>query len=164
MSNTTGDTNIFKAPELNVNQWIDAHGNKTTPIQLSDFAGNFKIIYCFQSWCPGCHSHGLPSLQKMVTALEGHPKITFLAIQTVFEGFDKNTYEKMVATQKQYELKIPFGHDAGDDGKSVSNVMKNYKTRGTPWFILIDKHDNVVFEDFHINADAAIEFLKGLSL
>ena len=66
----------------------------------------------------------------------------------------------MLETQKQYELKIPFGHDAGGDDKSTSNIMRNYQTGGTPWFILIDKHDNVVFADFHLNEDSAIEFLK----
>lgn len=164
MSNKVEDNKIFKAPEFNVNQWVDANGNPSKPIQLSDYKGNFKIIYCFQSWCPGCHKIGLPSLQKMVNALSTHPKITFLAIQTVFEGFEENTYEKMLEIQKKYELNIPFGHDAGNDGKSTSNVMKNYQTGGTPWFIFIDKHDNIVFADFHLNADAAIEFLKGLPL
>ncbi|WP_298520078.1 peroxiredoxin [uncultured Kordia sp.] len=162
MSNTVEDNNIFKAPEFNVNQWVDGNGNSIKPVQLSDFKGNFKIIYCFQSWCPGCHSQGFPSLKKMVTALQDHPKITFLAIQTVFEGFEANTYEKMLETQQKYGIHIPFGHDAGNDGKSTSNMMNNYKTRGTPWFIFIDKHDNVVFENFHLNADAAIDFLKGL--
>ena len=162
MSNITEQAKVFKAPEFHVNNWIDANGNKTEPIKLSDFKGKFKIVYCFQHWCPGCHSKGLPDLQKMVGALKENTNITFLAIQTVFEGFDENTYEKMVETQKQYNLKIPFGHDAGDDNKSHSNMMKNYKTGGTPWFIFIDKHDNVVFSDFHLNPDAAIQFLKEL--
>ncbi len=50
--------------------------------------------------------------------------------------------------------------DAGDDGKSQSNFMKNYKTGGTPWFIFIDKQDHVVFSDFHLNPETAINFLK----
>ncbi|MCH2196262.1 redoxin domain-containing protein [Kordia sp.] len=162
MSQQTKEHKVFEAPEFNVNQWIDANGEATTPIKLSDFTGNFKIIYCFQSWCPGCHSRGLPALKKMVEALQDNPNITFLAIQTVFEGFNENTYEKMVEIQNQYELKIPFGYDAGNDGKSRSNIMKNYQTGGTPWFIFIDKHDNIVFEDFHLNVDAAIDFLKAL--
>ena len=98
----------------------------------------------------------------MVEAFDGNDKISFLAIQTVFEGRDENTYDKMVETQKQYKLKIPFGHDAGDDGKSRSHMMTNYQTGGIPWFILIDNHNNVVFTDFHLNANATIEFLKGL--
>ncbi|WP_299885899.1 peroxiredoxin [uncultured Lacinutrix sp.] len=162
MSNTKEQAQVFKAPEFNVNHWIDANGNKTEPIKLSDFKGQFKIVYCFQSWCPGCHSKGLPDLKTMVDALHDNKNIQFLAVQTVFEGHESNTYKKMVETQKQYDLQIPFGHDAGDDGKSHSNIMKNYKTGGTPWFIFIDKHDNVVFSDFHLNPDAAIQFLKTL--
>lgn len=153
---------IQKAPEFNVKNWIDASGNKTDQIKLSDFTGKFKILYCFQSWCPGCHSKGLPDLKKMVDILKENDNIVFLAIQTVFEGFDENTYEKILETQKKYELKIPFGHDAGDDDRSHSNVMSGYRTGGTPWFIFIDKHDNIVFSDFHLNPDAAIDFLKNI--
>jgi len=96
----------------------------------------------------------------MVTALEGNNNVAFLAIQTVFEGHDTNTYDKIIETQKKYDLKIPFGHDAGDDGKSRSNIMANYKTGGTPWFILIDNNDHIVFADFHLNVNGAIEVLK----
>lgn len=151
---------VFKAPEFEVNNWIDANGNKIEPIKLSGFKGKFKVVYCFQSWCPGCHSKGFPDLKKMVEGLTVNKNVVFLAIQTVFEGHESNTYEKVIETQKQYDLKIPFGHDAGVDGKSISNIMKNYQTGGTPWFLFIDKHDNVVFSDFHLNPDAAIEFLK----
>ena len=162
MSNQKEQAQVFKAPEFDVHHWIDAKGNKTDQIQLSDFKEKFKVLYCFQSWCPGCHSKGLPDLKKMVEALKDNKNIVFLAIQTVFEGFGSNTYSKMVETQKQYELEIPFGHDAGNDDKSHSNIMFNYKTGGTPWFIFIDAHDNVVFSDFHLNPDAAIEFFKTL--
>jgi len=149
-----------QAKEFEVNQWVDANGDAIAPIRLADYNGNFKVIFCFQSWCPGCHSNGFPSLQKMYKALKGNDKIKFLAIQTVFEGFHKNTFEKMKEAQQQYQLKIPFGHDAGDDGKSGSNFMKNYQTGGTPWFVLIDENDTILFADFHINAEAAIEILN----
>jgi thiol-disulfide isomerase/thioredoxin len=162
MSNQTVEP-LIRAVEFNINQWIDANGNKTNAIKLSDFKGKFKVLYCFQSWCLACHSAGLPDLKKMVDALDGNENIVFLAIQTVFEGFEENTYEKLIETQKQYELKIPFGHDVNGDGKSRSNVMTNYQTGGTPWFIFIDKHDNVVYSDFYLNPDAAIEFLKTLN-
>ncbi|WP_323787046.1 peroxiredoxin family protein [Psychroserpens sp.] len=163
MSKQVEENKAFKAPEFNVNQWIDANGNKSNPIKLSDFKGKFKIVYCFQSWCPGCHSKGLPDLKQMVETLEGNNNLVFLAIQTVFEGHHANTYQKMVDTQKQYQLQIPFGHDAGHDGKSRSIIMDKYQTGGTPWFLFIDKHDNVVFSDFHINPDAAIDFLKTIN-
>ena len=153
---------MFKAPEFLVESWVDINGNETEALKLSDFKGKFKIVFCFQSWCRGCHSKGLPDLKRMVDALKENNNVVFLAIQTVFEGHNANTYEKMVETQKKYDLKIPFGYDAGKDGKSQSNIMTNYKTGGTPWFIFIDKHDYVVFSDFHLYPKAAIEFLKAL--
>jgi len=152
----------LKAKEFEVTRWINAQGDEIDPVTLSDFSGKFKVLYCFQSWCPGCHSKGFPDLKKMVAALAGSKSVSFLAIQTVFEGFEDNTYDKLRETQKKYDLKIPFGHDAGNDNKSRSNIMINYQTGGTPWFIFIDKHDTVVFADFHLNAETAIEFLKTL--
>jgi len=157
---TENSGKVIKAPEFKVKKWIDGNGKQTKEIKLSDYKGKFKVVYCFQHWCPGCHSKGLPDLKKMVSALEGNNKVVFLAVQTVFEGHHANTYEKILETQKKYGLKISFGHDAGDDGKSRSNIMTNYQTGGTPWFILIDKKGNIVFADFHLNVDAAIEMLK----
>lgn len=152
----------IKAPELRVTQWIDANGSPTKkPIELSDYKGKFKVIYGFQHWCSGCHKVGLPSLQKMVEALEGNENIIFLAIQTVFEDASKNTYEKIIETQKEYNLKIPFGHDDGSqNGESRSFTMADYQTGGTPWFIFIDEKDNIVFADFHLNTEPAIQLLK----
>jgi len=40
---------IYKAPEFDVKDWIDANGNKTDQITLADYDGKFKVIYCFQS-------------------------------------------------------------------------------------------------------------------
>ena len=88
MSNNAEHIKVFRAPEFDVKNWIDADGNKTDEIKLSDYKGKFKIVYCFQSWCPGCHSKGLPDLKKMVDALKDSDTIKFFAIQTVFEGFE----------------------------------------------------------------------------
>ena len=43
------------------------------------------MIYCFQAWCPGCHSRGLPALQKMVEALKDKEQVAFFAIQFFVE-------------------------------------------------------------------------------
>lgn len=149
-----------KIKELNIKNWVNAKGEKIDPIKLSDLEGKFKVIFCFQSWCPGCHSSGFPSLKKMVDALSGNDKVAFIAIQTVFEGFKENTYDKMLELQKKHDLNIPFAHDAGDDDHSFSNFMKDNKTGGTPWFILIDRKENIVFSDFRLDADSAIKVLN----
>lgn len=150
-----------KAPELsNEIDWVDGEGKEMDAIKLSDYNGKFKVIYGFQSWCPGCHSQGLPSLQALVKALEAKEDVKFFAIQTVFEGASANTRERMLEVQKQYDLHIPFGHDVGNENtRNVSSIMYNYRTGGTPWFILIDKGNTVVFNDFHLDTEKAIEFL-----
>ena len=84
-----------QAPELKVPIWIDSEGEKMNAVTLKDNEDKFKVIYCFQAWCPGCHSSGLPALQKMVEALKDNDKVAFLAIQTVFEGNHANTFEKV---------------------------------------------------------------------
>ena len=162
MENLVKENKAFDAAEFYVKDWVDENGNTTNQVKLSDFKGKFKVVYCFQSWCPGCHSIGLPNLKKMIQALKGNENVVFIAIQTVFEGHHENTFDKMLETQKKYDLKIPFGHDAGDDGKSRSNFMQNYQTGGTPWFVFIDQNDSVIFADFHLNVDAAITFLKSI--
>ncbi len=149
------------APELNVPIWVDGKGKKISPIKLADHEGKFKVIYCFQAWCPGCHSRGLPSLKKMVEALKDNDKVAFFAVQTVFEGSHANTFERMLEIQKEYDLPIPFGHDVGDETtRNVSSIMYHYRTGGTPWFIFIDQKNKVVFNDYHINTEKAIEYLK----
>jgi thiol-disulfide isomerase/thioredoxin len=162
-TNNNANAKEFKAPQWNIDSWVDAQGKPTKPINLSDYKGKFKVVFCFQSWCPGCHSVGIPSLQAMIESLKSNPNVVFLAIQTVFEGEDENTYEKMLETQKKYNLKIPFGQDNGDAFTNyVSNIMYHYKTGGTPWFIFIDQQDTIIFADFHLNTEKAIEFLEAI--
>ena len=142
-------------------EWVDKDGNEREAIQLSNYKNKFKVIYGFQAWCPGCHSRGLPALKKMVDALKENDQVAFFAIQTVFEGARANTKEKMLEIQKKYELPIPFGHDVGNKQTgNRSSTMYNYRTGGTPWFIFINQNDTVVFNDYHLDVEKAIDFLK----
>lgn len=154
-----------KAPELKVKQWIDADGKVTEPVQLADHKGKFIVIYNFQAWCPGCHSQGLPALKRMSDELQDNPNVVFMAIQTVFEGAHANTYEKMIEIKDQYSIDVPFGHDPDDDGaeRDISSTMNNYRSGGTPWYILVDQEGYVVFNDFHLDVDEAITHLKGIN-
>ena len=86
-----------QAPELRVDRWIGPDGSPLEkPPRLADHPGKWKVIYCFQHWCPGCHRYGLPALQKLVDKFGDDERITFLAIQTVFEGSHTNTFERIV--------------------------------------------------------------------
>ena len=59
------------APELRVSFWIDETGARREPLKLADLGPGYKVLYCFQDWCPGCHSRGFPTLKRLVEQLSG---------------------------------------------------------------------------------------------
>jgi len=62
----------------------------------------------------------------------------------------------------RYDLKVPMGHDpGGEDGYPAT--MADYRTGGTPWMILINPQREVVFNDFGINVEKAIDYLDKVS-
>ena len=156
----------LRAPELRVAQWIDALGLARAPLTLAELGDGFKVIYCFQHWCAGCHSHGFPALLKLVGALSGSDSgfsFGFAVVQTVFEGAEANTLERLRETQLRYGLELPFGHDhpAANHGAVIPTVMQDYRTGGTPWFIVISPAGEVVFSDFQLDAERLIADVAG---
>lgn len=148
------------APELHADFWIDAEG-EPAQFSLVEQRGRWVHVKCWQSWCPGCHSRGFPTLQRMVKAFEGDPRVVNVALQTVFEGHGINTAEKVRKTQLQYDLPIPFGHDPGEgESHERPKTMVDYRTGGTPWHILIEPKGRVIFNGFNMDADAAIAFIR----
>lgn len=145
-----------EAPAWDIPTWIDADGNPTE-LKLKDFEGKKIVIFCFQSWCPGCHETGFPTLQYLTDRFGDKEDIVFLAIQTVFEGSKSNTLSKLKKWQKKYKLKIPFGHDEGH-GKSF--IVDRYQTGGTPWFIVINEEGIVTYNDYELSAQKAFRILK----
>ena len=151
------------APELAVDYWIGTDGKQTDPVRIKDYRGKMIYLYCFQAWCPGCHSRGFPTLVKISRSFEKDDRIVFLAVQTVFEGHATNTKGKLATIQERYGLKLPFGHDAGSKtSHGVPTTMANYRTGGTPWVILIDQDGKVIYNDFHIDVDKAPSVIREL--
>jgi len=129
-------------------------------LDLKDFKGKVVYLYCFQSWCPGCHKYGFPTLKKAINNFKGEKDVSFVAVQTVFEGASVNTPARAWSTAKKYDLKIPVGH-SGDE-KTSPPLMRNYRTGGTPWTIIIGRNGKVRYNDFHIEPAAAIKLIEGL--
>lgn len=146
------------APELRVPYWIDGKGQKRAPLKLAELGSGYKIIYCFQAWCPGCHSRGFPTLKKLVESLSDKG-FGIAVVQTVFEGEAENTRDKLREVQKKYDLRIPFGHDPKDG--TYPSVMEDYRSGGTPSFILIDPKGEVIFNDFGLDTDKLINTHSG---
>ncbi len=153
----------LQAPSWEVDTWIDENGESMEAIDLKDFEGKVVYLYGFQSWCPGCHKYGFPTLKKLATEFKDNDNVAFVAVQTVFEGHGTNTKNKLRKVQQQYDLKIPFGHDTGDKTtRNRSKILTNYRTGGTPWVVIIDTEGTVMYNDFHIETEKASKMLKAL--
>ncbi|EAR20279.1 N-acetyltransferase [Nitrococcus mobilis] len=139
------------APELVVIDWIDGQGQPRAPWQLADHSDAVRVIYCFQAWCPGCHSSGFPTLQAL-TAEYTDRGVQFAVIQTVFEGHDANGAAQRRVMQRRYGLALPFGQD---DARPRPATMTAYRTGGTPWWLVIDQQGRVIYNDFHWRLDLA---------
>lgn len=147
------------APELQVPYWIDSNGRERQPLKLADLGPDFKILFFFQHWCPGCHIDGFPQLKRLVDHLE-HRGVGFAAIQTVFEGVDTNTEDKIALNQQRHHLKIPFGHDAPLNTDLYPITIENYRSAGTPWFVVIDPSNLVIYNDFKLDFNKILRMLK----
>lgn len=55
------------APEFRFDQWLD---NVDGSLRIADVHEPVIYLYNFQSWCPGCHSHGFPTLSAVCSSLE----------------------------------------------------------------------------------------------
>ena len=143
-----------------VRSWANLPDGVTT-LDVSDFAGDVVYLFAFQSWCPGCHSHGFPTLEAVARELADEPDVHFVAVQTVFEGFQVNTEPKALSSVRQFDLDIPVGHDPGPKG-GRSTILDHYRTGGTPWTALIDREGRVRFNDFSIRSPEAIALVREL--
>ncbi len=148
------------APPWGVDQWFNLPVGKAK-LDLSDLRGKIVYLYNFQSWCPGCHAHGFPTLKAVREHIGDSSDIAFVAIQTVFEGFEANTLAHAKEVAQRHQLDIPFGHDPGLHN-SGSNVMRDYRSGGTPWTVIIDQRGIVRFNDFHADANSMIHLIKTL--
>jgi len=151
-----------RAPDLDVATWFNLPAG-ATGVDLDDARYKDKVVYLyfFQSWCPGCHKSGFPTLQSVSSHFAKADDVAFAAVQTVFEGFGTNTADKARSIQKRYKLDMPVGHDAGK-GDSGSRVMRRYRSGGTPWTVIVDKSRIVRFNAFHIRPKSAIAFMERL--
>ena len=138
---------IQQAPELRVPWWIDGEGRSMAPLKLSDLGDGFKVIFCFQHWCPGCHSHGFPTLQKLIKAL-GDRGFAFAAVQTVFEGAESNTFERLRETQLRYGE-----HSVRTRPCDRTRVVAHGGLRDARHAVVlvIDPLDEVLYSDFELD-------------
>jgi len=87
--------------------------------------------------------------------------VAFVAVQTVFEGFETNTARAAKESADEHGLTIPVGHDDGPDSKR-SYLMGRYRSGGTPWVVIIDRDGIVRFNAFHVAPRKSIRLMDAL--
>ncbi len=146
------------APEWRVDPWL-SNVESDDGLHIADITEPVIYLYNFQAWCPGCHSHGFPTMNAVRDALVGdgsRDKVRFVAIQTVFEGHATNNPEAAVESLARHGLDdIALGHDSGHP----PTIMADYRTGGTPWTVLIGPNRTVLAEGFTIDADHALDVI-----
>jgi len=150
------------APPLENVRWIDESGEGRSPLTLDELGQGFRVLYFFQDWCPGCHEHGFPTFVKLVEKLRDKG-VGFAVVQTVFEGSDVNTFDRLRANQQKYGLHVPFGHAAAASPETVPEIMEAYRSGGTPWFVVIAPDGRAVYDGFQIHAEGLIRALRPLA-
>ncbi|OPX27726.1 MAG: hypothetical protein B1H07_00760 [Campylobacteraceae bacterium 4484_166] len=146
-----------KAKQFEVDSWIQTYKKD---LDIDDFKGKVLYLYGFQSWCPGCHSHGFPTLSRLSKIYKDDKDVAFVAIQTTFEGFSSNDEQAAREIVKKYKLTMPVGH-SGVNGLR-SKFMSNYQTGGTPWTIIVDKQGIIRFSNFHLSVGEAVSLINRL--
>ena len=151
------------APQLEDVRRIDENGDERRPLTLAELGHGFKILYFFQDWCAGCHRHGFPTFVTLADEL-CDKDVGLAAIQTVFEGTEANTFDRLRENQRRYGLRVPFGHAVADSpsADALPAIMKAYRSGGTPWFVVIAPDDRVVYDGFLLAADGLIHALQPL--
>lgn len=143
------------APELLVPHWIDGTGQPRPPLTISELGSRHRVLFFYQHWCPGCHSRGFPTLLELIERTTA-ADFGFAVVQTVFEGFEVNTSDQLIHDQKKYGLSIPFGHDTVSPDGQYPTTMVNYRTGGTPWFVVIDPAGTVIANGFSIDVNTLL--------
>ncbi len=106
---------------------------------------------------------GFPTLQKLTQTFKNVDQVKFFAVQTVFEGYNFNSQDKLRKNQLEWDLKIPMAHAAGNPkNHEIPVIMRKYRSGGTPWKVIIDPQGKVAYNHFHIEPPKAVALIERL--
>lgn len=147
------------APELTVMDWIDGDGSAAaTPFRLDAQKDKVRVLFAFQAWCPSCHTAGFPALKSILTHYSGNADVAFAAVQTVFEGHSSNGPERRFELLQEYDIKLPVGQD---EAFPRPDLITDYRTGGTPWFIVINRGGKVIHNGYRLELRTGIKLIDG---
>lgn len=145
------------APELTVMDWINGAGSAAvTPFRLDAHKGKVRVLFAFQAWCPSCHTAGFPALKSLLAHYNGNPDVVFAAVQTVFEGHGSNGPERRFEMLENYAIALPVGQD---EAFPRPDLITDYRTGGTPWFIIINRDGKVIHNGYRLDLRKGVKLI-----
>ncbi|MGI9517732.1 MAG: PDZ domain-containing protein [Pirellulaceae bacterium] len=147
-------------PELEVDRWYCLTTDHDDEVKLEDLRGKIVCMLLFQTECEYCRRYGVPQFKELHDVWCGDPDVAFLAIQTPFFDFDKNTPEKAMEWFEELGFEVPIGHDGSEANRS--HTFGTFNAPGTPWMTIIDQKGVVRFNDSRIDMDEAQTLIEKL--
>lgn len=108
-------------------------------IKLSDYKGKIVVLDFWATWCGPCVA-SFPKMQELVTKYKDK-NVEFLFVNTWEKGEESKISERVInfITDKKYNFNVIFD--------STSKVTDNYKVKGIPTKIVIDKDGSILSAD-----------------
>ena len=126
------------APELQVNEWLNASAD----ITLASLRGRIVLLHAFQMLCPACVTHGVPQAQRAWEVFQQRD-VVVLGLHTVFENHSAMSPDALRAFVKEHSLSFPIGIDRPRPGEAIPATMHALQLQGTPSTVLIDSQGRV---------------------
>lgn len=126
---------LLLAPPLETVEWI----NSAKPLTLSKLKGKVVVIHAFQLLCPGCVSHGIPQVSSIYKTYL-RDEVQVIGLHSVFEHHDVMTSKALKAFVHEYRLSFPIAIDKPSVNNAIPCTMTNFKMKGTPTLIILDKN------------------------
>jgi thiol-disulfide isomerase/thioredoxin len=109
------------------------------PVALSDFKGKLVYIDIWATWCGPCKKE-LPHLKKLEAEFHNNKDVVFLSVATD-DSASHQKWKDYIAKEDLKGIQLFAGDDA-DDG-----IIKPYKVKGIPRFLLVGKNGNIISSD-----------------
>ncbi|MCI0694826.1 tetratricopeptide repeat protein [candidate division KSB1 bacterium] len=124
------------APALAVQEWILGK-----PATLDNLKGKVVLLDIFQIICPGCH-RAHPEIARMQKRYANRGfEVLGLAVAFEYESVQTPRHIRDYVTRKEYPYPVAID-------KGLTETFRRYRSRGTPFTVLIDRKGRIRYLDF----------------